>query len=289
MPKHSLLARARYQSRYNLQRVHRPQAREGVSVLLTTWNRAKFLKETLRTIADTVPDAHEVLIWNNASQDETLETIEAWRKSRLNLRVLHSAVNIGTSGYAALALHATREWLMEIDDDVLRLPVGWFEKMTAAFRAFPELGYLALDVVQDRYTTGNKFPQDAYHAETRNGVTVEFGPTGGWATMTPSDFYFRCGGLPFRPHKPLFSQDGYYQRNVREHDRRSGILKNVRAYHAAGAKWAAAFGYLTLMKEKYNSPGSPPVDEKAYAVDPSALPDLSVLDAISKAGRTESA
>jgi GT2 family glycosyltransferase len=281
-PQHKILSRAHYQVRYNLQRIHRPPAQPGVSVLITTWNRAKFFAETLRTLEATVPEAHEILIWNNASHDETADVINAFQSSRLNLRVFNSKVNIGTSGYASLALHAAREWLIALDDDVLRLPEGWFDKMTAAFHAFPDLGYLALDVVQDRFTTGNKFPPDAYQAETRDGIIVEFGATGAWATMTPSDFYFHCGGLPFRPHKLNFIQDGFYQRNVRENGRCSGILKDVKVYHATGAKWAAAYGYLALMREKFTSYGSAPIEESAYEVDHADLPNLSVVDVAMK-------
>ncbi|MBK6766355.1 MAG: glycosyltransferase family 2 protein [bacterium] len=233
-----------------------PPELPGVSVLLVTWNRAQYLELALRALADTVPDEHEVLLWDNASTDNTPVIIAKWHTSRLNLTVFSSKVNIGTNGFAELALRARRELLFEMDDDVFLLPQDWALKLTSAFRVFPEFAYLALDVVQDDFTHGAKPLPAHYEQQTRGDVTIDFGPTGGWATATPRNFYVATEGFPFRPHKPYFSEDGYYNRIVREAGRRAGILTGVKCYHASGANWSEAFGKTKMQSEKVASHGA---------------------------------
>lgn len=278
MPDHQIIARFFYQVRFIARKIFSPSADSGISILLVTWNRATFLRETLRTLADTIPAEHEILVWDNGSTDETKEALREAQSSKLNMKVFYSDRNIGTSGYAKLALHARYDWLMELDDDILLLPPHWFEIMTAAFRAFPELGYLALDVVQDEFTNGAKPASENYAAETRGDYTVEFGPTGGWATMIPRALYFQTEGLPFRPHKPFFAEDAYFQRVVETHGQRAGILQGIKVYHATGLPWNAAFGYDKLRAQKNASPGAAPHVESTDLLQGKPLPSMAVLD-----------
>ncbi len=256
MARHALLSRFGFQLRRILLKLTLPQDLPGVSVLLVTWNRAQFLDLALRSLSDTVPDEHEVLLWDNASADETPQVIAKWQQSRLNLQVFRSRTNIGTNGFAELALRAKRELIFEMDDDIFLLPQNWAEKLSSAFKLFPECTYLALDVVQDEFTHGAKPLPVHYQSVTRDDVTLEFGPTGGWATATPRKFYFSTEGFPFRPHKPYFSEDGYYNRIVRERGKKSAILTGVKCYHASGPNWNVAFGKGTMHKQKVNMHGA---------------------------------
>ncbi|MCC6476171.1 glycosyltransferase [bacterium] len=256
MSNHALFQRAGFQARRVFTKLTLEPDLPGISVLLVTWNRAKFLDLALRALCDTLPDEHDVLLWDNASQDDTPHVVEKWNRSRLHLTTTFSAKNIGTNGFAALALKARREILFEMDDDILLLPKGWSGKIAQAFRDFPEYKYIALDVVQDRFTHGAKPLPVHYESETRGSTTLEYGPTGGWATATLRPFYFSTEGFPYRPHKPYFPEDGYYNRHVRERGMKAGILAGVKAYHAAGANWNKAFGYYRLVTEKHASPGA---------------------------------
>lgn len=256
MANHALLSRFGFQTRRLFRKLTLPQELPGVSVLLVTWNRAQFLDLALRALAETVPAEHEVLLWDNASQDETPQVIAKWQASRLNLQVFRSRTNIGTNGFAELALQAKRELIFEMDDDIFLLPQNWVEKLLHAFKLFPECIYLALDVVQDEFTHGAKPLPVHYQSVTRDDVTLEFGPTGGWATTTPRKFYFSTEGFPFRPHKPYFSEDGYYNRIVRERGKKSAILTGVKCYHASGPNWNVAFGKGTMHKQKVDMHGA---------------------------------
>lgn len=275
---HALLPRIGFQLRRLTRKLTLPDALPGVSVLLVTWNRARFLDLALRALADTIPDEHEVLLWDNASADDTPQVIEKWRMSRLQLRPFRSPRNIGTNGFAELAIRARRELIFEMDDDVFLLPQDWFEKLKRAFELFPNYAYIALDVVQDDFTNGAKPLPSHYESETCDGVTIEFGPTGGWATATPREFYFSTKGFPYRPHKPYFPEDGFYNRVVRESGKRAGILSGVRCYHASGPNWNAAFGKGKLHLQKMTSHGAVRSDDLVSREIGDQVPDPKILD-----------
>lgn len=255
-----------------------PPELPGVSVLLVTWNRANYLDLALRALADAVPDDHELLLWDNASTDNTSEIIAKWQDSRLNLTAFRAKSNIGTNGFAELALRARRELLFEMDDDVFLLPQDWAAKLARAFQLFPEFKYIALDVVQDDYTQGAKPLPAHYEKQTREEVTIEYGPTGGWATATPRKFYFSTEGFPFRPHKPYFSEDGYYNRIVRDRGKRAGILTGVKCYHASGPNWSAAFGKGKMHTEKVASHGAANTKGLAFRDVTDRVPDVRILE-----------
>ncbi|MCB9358024.1 MAG: glycosyltransferase [Calditrichaeota bacterium] len=278
MAGHALIPRALFQARRWVRKLSLPPDLPGVSVLLVTWNRAQFLDLALRALADTVPDEHEILLWDNASTDDTQSVIAKWQAGRLNLISIRSPKNIGTNGFAELALRATREMIFEMDDDVFLLPQEWHAKLKRAFELFPEYAYLALDVLQDEFTSGAKPLLVHYERETRDDVTIEFGPTGGWATATPRKFYFSTEGYPYRPHKPYFPEDGYYNRIVRDAGKKAGILSGVKCYHASGPNWNAAFGKGTMHSQKMNSHGAGRSVGLTFRESSDQVPDPRILE-----------
>src|SRR5262249_35153754 len=153
-----------------------------------------------------------------------------------------------THAYALMFLKATRRYLVEMDDDILGLQQGWDEEVEKAFSAFPRLGFLALDVVQDRFTDGAKRPPEYYTAESAGGVVLEHGQAGGWFAVTPRHVYDAVGGFLYEPGNPFVWEDAWYRRKMRPAGFQVGILKNVFAYHACGASWNAAFGYHQLWR-----------------------------------------
>jgi len=88
----------------------------------------------------------------------------------------------------------------------------------------------------------------------------------------------RAGGFPFRPHKPFFSEDAFFMREVAKRGRRHGLLHGVRCYHATGALWNTAFGYDELRAQKSRSPGAPVSEDVSPASTQMKLPTLAVLD-----------
>jgi hypothetical protein len=131
------------------------------------------------------------------------------------------------------------------------LAKGWDRSTIDAFRRFPRLGFLAMNVVQDKYTNGGKHENSKYSSSTVADTTLEIGPTGGWFAVTTRPIYNEVGGFIFRPYKPFPPEDGKYFRQLSKRDYFAAILKKTFVYHANGPYWNGAYGYTKLWDEKY--------------------------------------
>lgn len=210
-----------------------------VSIVLLTYNRLGFLQQSLAAALEQADQPIELIVWNNASTDGTAEWLQTVTDPRV--QVHHHPENIGVNAYEqAFAQYARGEWLVQLDDDVLQLPPHFLTRMQEAFAAFPELGYVALDVVRDEKTNGNKPEEYAYTEETRGDVTLQFGPVGGWCTMTPRAVY-EAVHFPTLEGARYFYEDGMYHERIKTIGRRAAILKDVRCYHAVGVWWNAQY------------------------------------------------
>jgi glycosyltransferase involved in cell wall biosynthesis len=113
-----------------------------VSVVICTWNRARFLDQTLTAMHDLrIPEGveWELLVVNNKCTDDTDEVIA---KHQENLPIRHLfEPNQGLSRARNHAVSvATGELILWTDDDVLMDP-AWLEMFVAAARAWPRAAY----------------------------------------------------------------------------------------------------------------------------------------------------
>lgn len=97
----------------------------AVTVVVTTFNRANYLRGLLETIALMDPAPANVIVVNNASTDNTADVIA---QANLPVPLIHHRLlkNVGGSGGfsagAERALAEGAEWLWLMDDDVEALP-----------------------------------------------------------------------------------------------------------------------------------------------------------------------
>jgi glycosyltransferase involved in cell wall biosynthesis len=194
----------------------------------------------------------ELIVMDNASEDGTGEMCRILQaKHPGSVRHIKLERNIGTNAYALGFLQARYRYLVDMDDDVLAVSKGWDRATIDAFRRFPRLGLLAMNVVQDKYTNGGKHDVAKYSESTVSGTTLEIGPTGGWFAVTTRPIYNEVGGFIFRPYKPFPAEDGKYIHKLSKKGYFAGILKNSFVYHASGPYWNAAYGYNAMWDEKY--------------------------------------
>lgn len=104
-------------------------------IVITTFNRAGYLSELLRSIAALDPAPDQVIVVNNASIDNTSEVIDAARPALPCPLIEHRLdTNAGGSGGfsagVARALAEGAHWLWLMDDDVEVLPdaIGAFRR-----------------------------------------------------------------------------------------------------------------------------------------------------------------
>jgi glycosyltransferase involved in cell wall biosynthesis len=174
--------------------------RPVVSIAIATYNRLAFLEQAVEAVLQNADLPFELIIWNNASGEDTRQWLDSLEDDRI--RVIHSDKNAGCSAYELAFRQSRGDWLVTMDDDVLRLPENFLSKMRAALQACPDLGYVALDVVRDDKTNGSKPEEYAYKDEWHDGICLQFGPAGGWCAMTPPA-PVRAGTLPGERRRSL--------------------------------------------------------------------------------------
>ena len=252
LPQNNILPRASYRIRFARHKMRARRFGEGFSIVLATMNRREFLSYAVDAVIANTEQPFELIIMDNASDDGTSEMCQTLQARHQGVvRHLRLKRNIGTNAYAIGFLQARYKYLVCMDDDVLALSSGWGQATIDAFQRFPRLGFLAMNVVQDKYTNGAKPDSSRYSESEASDTTIEWGPTGAWFAVTPRAIYDEVGGFIFRPYKPYLLHDGKYVRKLSRKRYFAGILKKKIVYHATGPYWAAAYGYNKMWKVKY--------------------------------------
>ncbi|MBK6772091.1 MAG: glycosyltransferase family 2 protein [Ignavibacteria bacterium] len=104
----------------------------------------------------------EIILWDNASDDGTKDYILKMSEDYDFIKPVLNETNIGVNAKGKAFEISKGEFIACLDDDILELPEEWAEKMVEAFKSDPELGYLALDVIQNEHTTGAKLSEENY-------------------------------------------------------------------------------------------------------------------------------
>jgi GT2 family glycosyltransferase len=167
------------------------------------------------------------------------------------MRVHHHPENIGLNGVALGVGLARGHYMVELDDDVVRFPEDWLPKLLHAFKKVPQIGYMAANVVQDEFTTGEKDIPEAYTVVDYDGVVLEHGATWGWCSMTSLEVLSRLGNFPRRRGRLNFTEDEDYVRRCLRAGYTPAILQEVVVYHASGAAKNDQYGYLESCLKKY--------------------------------------
>ena len=208
-----------------------------ISVIVLTYNRAHLLGRCVEDVLLRTSDAtREIVIWNNASEDETREYLDSIASPRI--RVVHHHTNIGTNAYARAVELTSSPYIVGVDDDVIEAPYKWDETLLQAFLKVPNIGYLVADLKEDpndsayQYLKYAKEVRKVYTRREVNGVAILEGPTGSGCAMTSREIHDRVGG--FGTHKKLvfWHEDAAYVRSVLKHGYRTAILEELQVWHA---------------------------------------------------------
>lgn len=228
------------------------------SFVLLTWNRYRFLEICVEALIQCIAerDQCEVIVMDNGSTDGTVEVLKRYRDSKL-VRVISLDKNYGINSYKKLFEEAKGEYIVTVDDDVLQFPAKVDQIFSEYMEAFPDYGYLALNVVQNEFTNGAKPAPELYTEEIKDGKTVNLGPAGGWcACFRKSDYRkIRLRFKFFRLNMKL-SEDGFITWNFKTKlHLKSGIIKDAVCFHACGPYYAQQYGHLDREIEKYSISG----------------------------------
>lgn len=99
-----------------------PLAEIKLSICIPTYNRAKFIGETLESIISQAGDNVEIVIVDGASTDNTTQIVDGYRKKFRNLAYFRSEKNMGVDRDMAKTIEFARGqycWMFS-DDDLLK-------------------------------------------------------------------------------------------------------------------------------------------------------------------------
>jgi GT2 family glycosyltransferase len=208
-----------------------------ISVIVLTHNRAHLLRRCVEDVLlRTSPATKEIVIWDNASDDETPAYLATLDDPRI--KVVTHQTNIGTNGYASAAAITTQPYIVEVDDDVIEAPAEWDRTLLEASLSIPTSGYLVADLKEDpndsayQYLKHVKEKGNVLVPKDEGGFRILEGPTGSGCAMTSREIYEQVGG--FRSHKKLvfWHEAAAYVADVRKLGYRTAFLEDLKVWHA---------------------------------------------------------
>jgi GT2 family glycosyltransferase len=208
-----------------------------ISVIVLTHNRAHLLKRCVEDVLlRTSPSTEEIVIWNNASEDETSSYLSSVQDPRIT--VVQNEQNIGTNAYARAAAITSGPYLVEVDDDVVEAPHHWDRTLLDAFLKIPNIGYLVADLKEDpndsayRYLQYVKEQRGVLISKEVNGIHILEGPTGSGCAMTSREVYDRVGGFRQNSKLVFWHEAAAFVRDVRKLGYRTAYLRDLKVWHA---------------------------------------------------------
>lgn len=159
-----------------------------LSIVILNWNRLHYTKQTLECIVKKTTVPHELIFVDNGSVDGTREYLKDMENKTNAQKVtyVYNDKNLGVAGGRNSGLvHATGDYLLTIDDDVL-VPDDWDIHITRACDKIPQLGITGVNVEPIKF-----------NVREINGVRVR--PKGG-----------NLGGACLCIPRRVFKRVGYY-------------------------------------------------------------------------------
>ncbi|HOE61229.1 MAG TPA: glycosyltransferase family 2 protein [Kiritimatiellia bacterium] len=229
-----------------------------ISLVLLTWNRYRFLDLCLASLFANLSGAfdYQILLLDNGSTDLTPQVLNRYR-NKPGVTLLANAENRGLSAYKTLFNKAKGKIIIEVDDDILDFPKDFDQIMVDYLAAYPDYGFLALNVIQDERTNGAKPDPSHYAEDTRGNKTVEQGPAGGWCAGFRRKDY-RAIWLPFNliPLSMKRCEDGTLTALFRRlRGLKAGVIREAVCLHACGPYYAQQYGQTEREIQKYMAAG----------------------------------
>lgn len=211
-----------------------------IGVVVITHDRAHLLRQCVENVlARTSELVTEIVIWNNASTDETRAYLDGLDDPRL--RVVHHHQNLAQNAYADAFELTTAPYLVELDDDMIDAPAEWDRALFDAYQKLPTIGFLAGSLVDNPHDTASQIMYrerwHEYHEETLEGVDLLRGPVGGGCALTSRELMDRVGGFP-RSKDTFFEEDGAYIHKIARLGYEAAYLRDIQLLHAGGSYYA---------------------------------------------------
>lgn len=229
-----------------------------MSFVILTWNRYKFLEKCIEALVASISNVSdcEIIIMDNGSTDNTRAVLDRYKDNKL-FRIILRDKNYGLNSYKKLFSYAKGEYVVIVDDDVLAFPPALDVTFVDYMQTFTNYGFIALNVIQNEFTDGAKPGPENYVDETKNGKTIQYGPTGGWcACFRKRDYRKLWFQILFSDLSMKQAEDGFLAYNFQRRLKlKAGVIKDQVCFHANGPYYAKQYGHLDREIEKYRQSG----------------------------------
>ena len=174
-----------------------------------------------------------------------------------NVQIVLSQKNLRLNAYKPLFGLARGKFIVDLDDDIIEFPNGFDKTIVEYFDAFPDYGFIGLNVVCNEKTNGHKPGSECYKLDVRGERVIEEGPVGGWCAAFRRS-HFRLFRLFFNMLNLSIARvedgvlSGFLHVLLRK---RQGIIRDAVCLHATGPYYAREFGLLQREAEKYQAAG----------------------------------
>ena len=213
-----------------------------IAVVVLTHERAHLLRQCVdNVLARTSELTTEIVIWDNASTDDTRAYLESLDDPRL--RVVHHPENIGQNAYAEATRLTSAPYIVELDDDMIAAPPEWDRALLEAFQKLPKIGFLAANLVDNPHDQAARVmyrerPHE-YTTVELEGVKLVRGPVGGGCAITSRELLDRVGGFRQKRNQVFWLEDEAYIRDIEKLGFEAAYLADVKLLHAGGSYYAA--------------------------------------------------
>lgn len=200
-----------------------------VSIITCTYNRLKYVKQSLESLIENTNCEFELRIVENASCDGTGEYVNEFaNKHRTRVKLFEAGTNIGQgAGYNLAAKDTTGDVMIFVDSDVV-VPSGWAQKLASVVNASEEIGWIAPWFNGERYFI-NRIKVDKFE-RIFNGEALVCTPfVSGTVTCMTKRAYLKIG--KFREEFIYGGLDVEYCRRAQEKGYAVGFTKRVDVQH----------------------------------------------------------
>lgn len=147
-----------------------------ISVLLSNYNHAQYLPESLSAICEQTVAAEEIIIIDDGSTDNSVEVIEEFKKKYPQITLIRNLENKGLLYSINIALkHANGDYIVWASADDKILP-NFIERNTKAIELYPQtaLCFSRLAVFEDGTNVTRCYTEDNYGAAFDLGKNIHF-------------------------------------------------------------------------------------------------------------------